>query len=351
MDVMDVAGDSQLDIADTFTKISLHLDGTPMGQTEVLAASERAKKRDADRRNAILKGLEPNYCGSCYGAEENEGQCCNTCDDVKAAYKKKRWNSDDLLKISEQCIREGTQTVEIKRMTKGEGCNIHGYMLVNRVAGNFHIAMGEAVERSGSHIHQFLPEDAPNFNASHVIHELNFGPKIPSGKEERGGLDGVAKYTTEENGITGLFQYFIKIVPTYYKGVNDDSSVIDSHRFFVTERFRPLMTESDEFDVDSLLSDSGSQPNVAGVAAGGKAVGTGAHTEHHKIQNAVLPGIFFVYDIYPFAVEIASTNVPLTHLLIRILALVGGVISITNLLVSIGADDKAQGGNAMATKR
>jgi hypothetical protein len=340
VDVMDVAGDSQLDIEDTFTKTSLHIDGTPLGRSEVLAASERAIKRESDRRSAILNGLSPTYCGSCYGAQEPPDQCCNTCDDVKTAYKKKRWDADDLMKISEQCIREGRQTSDIKRMTKGEGCNINGYMLVNRVAGNFHIAMGEGVDRDGTHIHKFQPEDAPNFNASHTIHELSFGPKVHTGKrnrDEQGGLDGVSKVSTEDNGTTGLFQYFLKVVPTYYKEHRRDAvPTLETHRFFVTERFRPLMTVSDEIDMDSLLKKSEAQPELVGASAGaGAGSGTHAHANHHTIQNSVLPGVFFVYDIYPFAVEIVSNKISVTHLLIRLLALVGGVMSVSSLLASL----------------
>ena len=43
-------------------------------------------------------------CGSCYGAHENEGDCCNTCDDLLAAYKKKGWNQKDIQQKAEQCI-------------------------------------------------------------------------------------------------------------------------------------------------------------------------------------------------------------------------------------------------------
>jgi endoplasmic reticulum-Golgi intermediate compartment protein 3 len=31
-------------------------------------------------------------CGSCFGAEHNSTHCCNTCADVVAAYREKRWN-------------------------------------------------------------------------------------------------------------------------------------------------------------------------------------------------------------------------------------------------------------------
>jgi len=45
---------------------------------------------------------------------------------------------------------------------------------LNRVVWNFHIAMGEGVDQEGRHIHQFLPEDRINFNATHVVYELSF---------------------------------------------------------------------------------------------------------------------------------------------------------------------------------
>ena len=31
-------------------------------------------------------------CGSCYGAESG---CCNTCEDVRAAYKEKNWSFNE----------------------------------------------------------------------------------------------------------------------------------------------------------------------------------------------------------------------------------------------------------------
>lgn len=285
-----------------------------------------------------MKGLASDYCGPCYGAQANETDCCQTCDDVIAAYKVKKWNSNDLLRVAEQCLREGREKIDIKRMSKGEGCNLDGYMLVNRVAGNFHIAMGEAVEKNGRHVHQFIPEDAPNFNVSHIIHQLSFGLPIP-GRSERGALDGVIKIVTEDTGTTGLFQYFLKVVPTYYKSHKAaKQAIMETNRFFVTERFRPLMTEVAD---EHYALGTEHNEDVIGVHAGGKGGGSShAHHEHHKIQNAVLPGIFFVYDIYPFALEVSKTTVPLSHLLIRIMAVVGGVISLTGIVISFSADTR-----------
>jgi hypothetical protein len=363
LDVIDVAGDSQMDISDNMFKRRLNLQGGSIG-TRANRNNDAVQKVEANIKAAedkkvqdLLKAALPkDYCGPCYGASESEGDCCNTCDDVLQRYKKKRWNENAVQPLAEQCIREGRGKVEPKRMSKGEGCNLHGHFTVNRVAGNFHIAMGEGVDRDGRHIHQFLPEDRVNFNASHVIHELSFldeeygdivGVHVNDKKKrKKNGIDGersmngVTKIVTEETGTTGLFQYFIKVVPTVYRGdilddlaleLKDNNSddntekVLETNRYFYTERFRPLLGEVHEEAILSGDNDRG----MAGAHIGGKTGGTlHEKAEHHATANAVLPGVFFVYEIYPFAVEITRNRVPFTHLLIRIMATIGGVMTI-----------------------
>jgi hypothetical protein len=39
----------------------------------------------------VSKTKLPGYCGSCYGAEEHPGQCCNTCMEVKMMYRRRGW--------------------------------------------------------------------------------------------------------------------------------------------------------------------------------------------------------------------------------------------------------------------
>jgi len=338
LDAMDVAGDSQLNIVDTLVKKRLHLDGSILSAEEIRVEANKNSQKDKEREQLKDRKLPDDYCGSCYGAQEKEGDCCNTCDEVMNAYKRKRWGSQDVIRTAEQCQREGkADKMEPKRMSKGEGCNLSGYMMFSRVAGNFHIAMGEGVERDGRHIHQFLPEDSINFNASHVIHKLSFGPDY--GLDDvrgRTSLDGVSKIVTEQNGSTGLFQYFVKIVPTTYKGFSE-GRVLETNRYFFTERFRPLMTDV----IEEAHHDLGGKDGLAGAHVGG-AVGSGSHAaqEHHKVQNSLLPGVFFVYEIYPFAVEVTIQSVPFTHLLIRIMAIVGGTFTVMGQLMNLLGDGK-----------
>jgi hypothetical protein len=321
-------------VEDTLSKIRLDPQGKRIG-TEAERVESNAHEQQAKNKERILKaGLPDDYCGPCYGAQEKDkdDQCCNTCDEVLAAYKKRKWISDYALVTSEQCIREGRDHKETKKMTKNEGCNLSGFMNVNRVSGNFHIAMGEGKERDGRHIHSFLPEDAPNFNASHVIHHLSFGGTW-AGNDDRV-LDGVTKIVTKYHGTTGLFQYFIKVVPTAYIGKEfSDTGYQETNRYFFVERFRPLMSEyiegedDDEVNADSSTSTDNSTGLVTVTAGAGNK--KHSHSSHHNVRNTgVLPGVFFMYEIYPFAIEISRNSVPLTHLLIRILAMVGGVFTI-----------------------
>lgn len=350
LDAIDVAGDSQIDVEDTLKKRRLHPNGKPYSKEEIDVDTNFHREQQARKDQLLKEKLPDDYCGPCYGAHETDGQCCQTCEEVIQAYNKKRWKSELLKYTAEQCVREGRDKLEPKRMTKGEGCNLSGYMTVNRVSGNFHVAMGEGIERDGRHIHTYVPDDAPNFNASHIIHRLSFGPE--DGTEP---LSGTTKIVTEHTGTTGLFQYFIKIVPTTYVGEGagfpalpvdgaadppppQDVEVeagkgrrrktVETNRYFVTERFMPLMTD--------LLEDGhyeAEDRKRASIHAGY----SGGHDnhEHHQKQNSVLPGVFFIYEIYPFALEISKNSVPFTHLLIRLMATVGGVFTLARWADSV----------------
>lgn len=75
-------------------------------------------------------------------------RCCNTCEDVREAYRKKGWafNSPEGI---EQCNREGW-TAKMKAQEK-EGCQVFGYLEVNKVQGNFHFAPGKSFQQH--HVH------------------------------------------------------------------------------------------------------------------------------------------------------------------------------------------------------
>lgn len=173
--------------------------------------------------------------------------------------------------------------LKIKReLNAKEGCNIAGYLEVERVAGNFHVS----VHSQSFHVlEQVFQGDATRLNMSHVIHTLSFGPRYP-------GLDNPLDHTdrilTEEEG-SGTFKYFLKVVPTTYQSNNAPD--IPTNQFSVTEYFMP--------------------------------------NKGHNEQQ--LPAVYFMYDLYPISVTIKDGVRSYGHFLTRVCAVVGGVFAVTGM--------------------
>jgi hypothetical protein len=115
------------------------------------------------------------YCGSCYGAGNQK--CCNTCQEVREAYRKAGWaftNPDGI----EQCAREGLS--EKIKQQQDEGCRVHGFLEVNKIAGNVHFAPGVSFQQNHMHVHDMeMYKPAGGFNTSHVITKMSFGDDYP----------------------------------------------------------------------------------------------------------------------------------------------------------------------------
>lgn len=75
-------------------------------------------------------------------------RCCNTCENVKEAYKLRQWALPNPSTIK-QC--QNDKSVEKMKHAFTQGCQIYGYMEVNRVGGSFHIAPGDSF--SVNHVH------------------------------------------------------------------------------------------------------------------------------------------------------------------------------------------------------
>lgn len=285
VDAMDISGEHQLDVDHNIFKKRLSSSGIPL--------AEGPKKHDklGDGGLATKDGskvadkLPPNYCGSCYGAEPTPNYCCNTCDQVQEVYRKKGWAFTNPEGI-EQCVREGfTQSLLEQR---GEGCQIYGYLLVNKVAGNFHFAPGKSFQQHHMHIHDLQPFKNAKFNLSHTINRLSFGKEFPGIINP---LDGVKKDVSEGKGGSGMYQYFIKIVPTIYENLG--GQVLNTNQFSVTEHYKPLQE--------------------------------GGHG---------LPGVFFMYELSPIMVKFTENRKSFAHFLTGVCAIIGGVFTVAGIVDS-----------------
>mmetsp|Transcript_27874 Transcript_27874/g.83655 ORF Transcript_27874/g.83655 Transcript_27874/m.83655 type:complete len:411 (-) Transcript_27874:18-1250(-) len=288
LDAMDVAGDYHPYMEQHMSKQRLDEHGAPLRPPSRAAANANAGSAE---------------CLSCYGAESPEQPCCATCDDLLRAYGNKGWSSAEIKLEAPQCADDRPGSL---KETKGErGCRLAGWLEVNKVAGNVHIAMGESAVQNGRFIHQFDPTKAHAFNVSHVVNELRFGDRYDGMAAP---LEGAARYVSPETG-TGLFQYFIKLVPTLYKAA-PGAEPMSTVRYSYTQRFRPLQLRA---PTDEPVLD---------------------HHDHARASSptAMLPGVFFVYDFSAFMVEVTRYRNTVSHLLVRVCAIVGGVSTVVTFI-------------------
>ncbi|KAJ8530841.1 hypothetical protein K7X08_023722 [Anisodus acutangulus] len=279
VDAMDISGEQHLDIRHDIIKKRIDALGNVI-ETRKEGIGAPTIDRPLQRHGGRLEHNET-YCGSCYGAEGSDDHCCNTCEDVREAYRKKGWaltNPDQI----DQCKREGF--LEKIKDEEGEGCNMYGFLEVNKVAGNFHFAPGKSFQQSNVHVHDLLTFQKDSYNISHKINRLTYGEYFPGVVNP---LDGV---TWSQETPHGMYQYFIKVVPTVYTDVSGHT--IQSNQFSVTEHFK------------------------------GADVG--------RFQS--IPGVFFFYDLSPIKVTFTEEHVSFLHFLTNVCAIVGGVFTVSGIL-------------------
>jgi hypothetical protein len=180
---------------------------------------------------------------------------------------------------------------EEMRPKEGEGCMLFGHFSVNKVAGNFHVAIGEsAINPQGAHIHRFTRTGTKHFDVSHKINHLSFGKRFPGSYYP---LDGATN--NFDNQPTNM-QYYLQIVPT--RVLNERREALLTNQFSVTETKTEL-----SFD---------------GVRNVGK-----------------IPGLFFMYAFSPFMVEVTNTRDAFSHFLVKVCAIVGGVFAVAGIVDSL----------------
>ena len=81
---MDITGETQRDLAHNIAKARLDQSGREIGGTHSAELRNEVDVMNDQRQEG--------YCGSCYGGQEPENGCCNSCEDVRQAYINKGWS-------------------------------------------------------------------------------------------------------------------------------------------------------------------------------------------------------------------------------------------------------------------
>jgi hypothetical protein len=139
-------------------------------------------------------------CGSCYGAGE-EGECCNACEDIRRAYKRRGWVLHDTSEIP-QCKGEAKLDEQ-----EGEGCNVHGKVALSSGGGNLHLAPGKdyGSTETGDNIFDMLLRSFQKWNVTHTVNKIRFGPEYPAAVYQ---LDGQNKLVDDQSA---MYQYYFQV--------------------------------------------------------------------------------------------------------------------------------------------
>jgi len=285
LDVVDIAGETQLDVESSIMKQRLDRRGNNISTAEA-AQLEAEAVRNVEKVN-VPQNL--NGCDSCYGAESEKFRCCTTCADVREAYREKGWAFNTASSIA-QCANEGF--TEKMASQRNEGCRVYGTINVEKVAGNFHVSPGRSFQSMHSHVHDTAAVDhnQGNFNLTHTIGKLAFGDEFPGSSQP---LDGLHRIAEHGNSLT---QYFVKVVPTTYTDLSGQTIV--SNQYSVTQHYQ---------GIDNTASN---------------------HEAHGQ------PGVFFMYDLSPIQVNYIERSKSFASFLTGICAIIGGAFTISSLVDS-----------------
>merc|ERR1719284_1371263 len=166
------------------------------------------------------------------------------------------------------------------------GCQTHGDVLVSKVGGNVHVALGKSTVRDGKHVHEFNIKDVSDgFNTSHSIHRLEFGQRVEGVLSPLEGTTKIVKHGAY------MFHYYIKLVPTLFSG---RGRTVYTHQYSVTDSEKNVMVRKGEL--------------------------------------AGLPGVFLVYEFTPFMVQKIEKPQPLSHFLTSVCAIIGGVFTVAGMI-------------------
>lgn len=254
------------------------VDSTGDNQVNIQGGLEKTPL-DADLRRSKGKFVpDAGKCYPCYEGSSDLHKCCNSCKDLKVAYREKGMVLPySLLVSAEQC-------------SKAIGCEVEGNVKVSKVGGNVHIALGRSMIKNGKHLHEFQIDDINDgFNTSHTINRLEFGGTAPGVESPLTGSTKIVKYGSF------MFHYYVKLVPTTFVSLSGER--ISTHQYAVTDNAKNVMVKRGEL--------SG------------------------------LPGVFLVYEFNPFMVEKREKRIPFTHFITSVCAILGGVFTVASVINSL----------------
>jgi hypothetical protein len=280
VNAMDKTGNHQLNIHDNIVTIRLDKSGNPVPDT----ARKEIIGEDKTLPDVDLK--EKVDCGSCYGAESDDHSCCNTCDDVQEAYRKKGWAFTTPTQII-QCVSE--HLMDNLQNQKDEGCRVQGSLKVERVGGNVNIVPGKFIIQNSRYVvDSDLFQFNGDFNITHKINSVSFGRDYPGIKNP---LDGKPIIWTDKG--SPMYEYYVTVVPTIWE---DSYGEFSTNQYSVTDYMEVIKKQND-----------------------------------NTFQGRGVPGLFIMYDLSPIIVDFEVGTKSFIRFLINLCGIIGGIFTVASL--------------------
>ena len=212
--------------------------------------------------------------------------------------------------------RKFMKTPRLSRGMTPDACRIYGSLEGNKVQGDFHItARGHGYMEFGMPHHL----DHNQFNFSHHINEMSFGPHYP------GLLNPLDKTIANTKTNFYKYQYFLSIVPTIFtkRKVSTSSGTLDPAA--IPQPATLDLSPNAKKDKDGIVRHH-ANPNAKSDA---KSIFTNqyaATSQSHEITPQMIPGIFFKYDIEPILLIVSESRSSFLALAVRLVNVIAGVV-------------------------
>lgn len=168
-----------------------------------------------------------------------------------------------------------------------EGCNLHGFLMLNKVPGNFHVS-------SHGLQHLVMQHKPGGIDVSHTIHELWVGEDVK--------FVGKHGYEGEVHPLNGMEQrddqimfytYHMDLVPTIYAmGRNPTKQFEKGYQFTAT-------------------------------------------THKMRIPPSQMAAAYFHYSMSPITVRYSLERTPFIHFLTYVCAIIGGVFTVAGIMAGL----------------
>ena len=212
----------------------------------------------------------------------------------------------------------------LEMLKTGEGCRLDGFLEVNKVAGNFHIAPGISFQQNHMHFHDVKQMPLTDFDTEHFFETFSFGDEYPNQfnplERKSSQMDPPTTFKRKEAQPKNSFDDFININFGFINTNNNQDDDSTNSKSISYSYFLKIVPTTYEY-LDGKIINNTYQYSV---------------TKSSKVikgENAnSLPGIFVSYELGPIMIKFVEKSKSFSHFLTSCCAIVGGLFTFAGML-------------------